>query len=266
MNILRLNPKDITRGHLILVNPSHPVPGEVSRSSLVSVNQDTAEILMENQAAKALSDVMNLLNCDHEIVPVSGYRTMQEQQEIYADSLREHGIEFTRKYVALPGCSEHQTGLAIDLAENRSVIDFIRPVFSYTGICARFREVSVQHGFVERYPAGRERITGIAHEPWHFRYVGHPHSEIMTRENLTLEEYTEYLKQFPFPEKPLRLNSQSGIFEIFYFPLQENKEPDYQEKIVKIPDGTPYQVSGNNVDGVVVTFSEAVYPNTMPAP
>ncbi|HWQ78566.1 MAG TPA: D-alanyl-D-alanine carboxypeptidase family protein, partial [Anaerovoracaceae bacterium] len=61
----------------------------------------------------------------------------------------------------------------------------------------KLREFSVQYGFIERYPAGRERVTHIAHEPWHFRYVGYPHSELMTEKALTLEEYTDYLRQFP---------------------------------------------------------------------
>jgi D-alanyl-D-alanine dipeptidase/carboxypeptidase len=221
----------------------------VSRSHLVSVNPDAVDILLENQTAKMLSEVTALLNCGQEIVPVSGYRTMHEQQELYADSLREHGNDFTQKYVALPGCSEHQTGLAIDLAENRGSIDFIRPDFPYTGICARFREYSVHYGFIERYPAGREQITRIAHEPWHFRYVGYPHSEMMTRENLTLEEYTDYLKQYPYQGFHLHHKSRSGSFEIFYVSVQDNKEA-----VVEIPDGIPYQVSGNNVDGVVVTL------------
>lgn len=249
MRTLRFNGKDIASGHLILVNPSHPIKREVPKSQLVSVNPDTAGVLLENQTAEMLSAVTTYLNCAHDIVPVSGYRTMREQQEIYADSLREHGIDFTQKYVALPGCSEHQTGLAIDLAENRDSIDFLRPDFPYTGICARFRELSVRYGFIERYPAGREQITRIAHEPWHFRYIGYPHSEIMTQENRTLEEYTDDLKQFPYQGVHLHLKRHSRNFEIFFVSVQDN-----QEAVVKIPDRTPYQASGNNVDGVVVTL------------
>ena len=179
----------------------------------------------------------------------SGYRTMREQQEIYANSLREHGEDFTKKYVAIPGCSEHQTGLAIDLAENRDVIDYIRPDFPYTGMCGRFRELSVRYGFIERYPASCEQITRIAHEPWHFRYVGYPHSEAMREKAFTLEEYTDYLKQFPYQENHLLFKSHWRDFEIFYVPVQENKDA-----LIEIPEGIPYQVSGNNEDGVVLTL------------
>lgn len=249
MRTLRFGRTDISKGFLILVNPSHPLKSDMPKDRLVSVRPDAAHILLERQPAKMLSEITAFGGCEHDIVPVSGYRTMREQQAIYTDSLREHGEDFTQKYVAIPGCSEHQTGLAIDLAENSDAIDFIRPDFPYTGICGRFRELSIQYGFIERYPAGREQITHIAHEPWHFRYVGYPHSETMKERALTLEEYTDYLKQFPYQGNHLRFKSNWRDFEIFYVPVQDDKEA-----IIEIPDNIPYQVSGNNEDGVVVTL------------
>ena len=93
--------------------------------------------------------------------------------------------------MALPGCSEHQTGLAIDLGLRGPEVDFLCPDFPYTGPCGDFRRLAADYGFVERYPAGKEPITGIAHEPWHFRYVGVPHAERMAAMGLVLEEYWE---------------------------------------------------------------------------
>lgn len=249
MRTLHFKKSDISKGNLILVNPTHPLDNDRPVDNLVPVCPDTANILLERQAAKMLAEVTAFLGWGHDIVPVSGYRTMQEQQTIYTDSLREHGEDFTRKYVALPGCSEHQTGLAIDLAKKKDDIDFIRPDFPYAGVCGRFRDLSIQYGFIERYPAGREMITHIAHEPWHFRYVGYPHSEIMKDRYLTLEEYTEYLKQFPYQSAHLRLKSHQHDFDIFYASIQSNNET-----CIEIPDNVPYQVSGNNEDGVVVTL------------
>ena len=122
-------------------------------------------------------------------MPVSGWRSHREQQKIWDDTIAEKGELFTRKYVAVPGCSEHETGLAIDLAENAPEIDFICPEFPRTGICGKFRERAPHYGFIERYPKGKESVTGIGAEPWHFRYVGLPHSLIMTGLGLVLEEY-----------------------------------------------------------------------------
>lgn len=249
MKTLKLQTADTQKGSLILVNPSHPLQCELAYESLVSVRPDAAHILLERQAAKMLAKVTALLGCGQQIVPVSGYRTIREQQRIYADSLREHGVDFTQKYVAIPGCSEHQTGLAIDLAENKAGIDFIRPDFPYTGICQSFREKANRYGFIERYPAKREQITGIAHEPWHFRYVGYPHSELIKEKDFTLEEYTDYLKGFPYQGTHLWVQYNGRDFEIFYVPIQPG-----QFARIEIPDPILFQLSGNNVDGVVVTL------------
>ena len=105
--------------------------------------------------------------------------------------MAERGIDFARKYVALPACSEHETGLAIDLALNAPDIDFICPEFPRTGICRKFRELAPYYGFIERYQKAKEPITGISEEPWHFRYVGTPHSVVIAEKGLSLEEYVE---------------------------------------------------------------------------
>lgn len=173
---------------LILVNGQHAYSPD-AKQDLIPVREDHPDILLEREAVCALSCILERLDGWKFIVPVSGWRSLEEQLAIYQESLRENGPEFTARFVAMPGHSEHQTGLAIDLGLRQPDIDFIRPVFPYEGICQKFRELAPAFGFIERYPAGKEHITGIAHEPWHFRYVGMPHSEIMTFKGLTLEEY-----------------------------------------------------------------------------
>lgn len=246
METRRFNYTDISEGNLVLINPLHPLRHDIQKDKLESVAQG---ICLEKQAAKMLNEAMTFLRGSGQIVPISGYRTLKEQTVIYSDSLCENGESFTRKYVAIPGCSEHQSGLAVDLAENKEAIDFICPEFPETGICGQFKEVAANYGFIERYPAGCEQITHIGHEPWHFRYVGYPHSSIMKKKGRTLEEYTEYLKQFPFDGRHLHFRHQQREVEVFFVPIG----PD-RETIVNIPDGVPYQFSGNNVDGVVVTL------------
>lgn len=173
---------------LILVNGQHAYSPD-AKQDLIPVREDHPDILLEREAVCALSCILERLDGWKFIVPVSGWRSLEEQLAIYQESLRENGPEFTARFVAMPGHSEHQTGLAIDLGLRQPDIDFIRPAFPYEGICQKFRELAPAFGFIERYPAGKEHITGIAHEPWHFRYVGTPHSEIMTFKGLTLEEY-----------------------------------------------------------------------------
>lgn len=249
MKTLILNREDVGKGDLILVNPSNPISYELEDDRLASVRPNFSEILLEGKVAGMLAEVTDFLDCERQIVPVSGYRTMKEQQKIYSDSMHDNGREFTQKYVAIPGCSEHQTGLAIDLAENKSDIDFICPSFPYTGVCQKFRELSVEYGFIERYPKGREFVTKIAHEPWHFRYVGYPHSKLIYDRGLVLEEYIEHIKRFSYGNAHLRLRYAGQDFEIFYVPMRSDKSVE-----VKIQDNIPFRVSGNNDDGFIITL------------
>lgn len=190
---------EILNGNLTLVNRTHPYHGEAADIKLLPVNTGekagtAAQIYLEEHALRQLSALMEEIDGWKEIVPVSGWRSFREQQDIFDSSMEENGEEFTRKFVALPGCSEHQTGLAIDLALKKENVDFICPDFPDTGICRRFRERAAAYGFIERYRKEKEQITGIAAEPWHFRYVGCPHAEQMNSLHMCLEEYWEMLE------------------------------------------------------------------------
>lgn len=247
MKTVGLQPENIHQGNLILVNSDWPLLNEPGEDTLSTVEPGT--VMMERQAAKMLENVLSALGGGDEISAVSGFRSGDEQRNIYDTSLRENGMDFTNKYVAVPGCSEHQTGLAVDLAQNTQPIDFIRPHFPYTGECQRFRKNAVNYGFVERYPKGREKVTRIAHEPWHFRFVGYPHSRIMTDARLMLEEYTDFLRCFKFDKHRLKFSDNGMKWEIGFI------RPDRVSEI-EVPPNTAYQLSGNNVDGVVATLWE----------
>ena len=115
-------------GPLVLVNAGHPLHPD-SPPLLTPALPGFPDILLERQAAAALEACVRAVGGQDEIVPVSGWRSRSEQQQIWDSSLAEKGDAFTRQYVALPGCSEHQTGLAIDLGKKAPEIDFICPDF-----------------------------------------------------------------------------------------------------------------------------------------
>ena len=173
---------------LLLVNAAHPCPF-TRPEDLVSVASPVAEVTLVREAADALSALISRLKGETVILPVSGWRSAEEQSDIWESSLRENGPVFTQKYVARPGCSEHQTGLAIDLGIAGPDLDMLCPEFPETGIAGAFRSLAAEYGFVERYPAGKEQVTGIAYEPWHFRYVGAADARNMKTMGLALEEY-----------------------------------------------------------------------------
>lgn len=229
-------------GLLILVNAEHPI--QHMERPVLAPAVPGSDILLDTRAAAMLSGLISRIGAAGEIVPVSGWRSEAEQREIWDGSMSESGEEFTRKYVALPGCSEHQTGLAIDLALRADNIDFIRPEFPYDGVCGRFRALAADYGFVERYQGGKEGVTGIAAEPWHFRYVGRPHARIMCEMGLCLEEYVEYLRAYPYPERLLEVRGEVYEAEVGFAGARD---------ALGLPDA-PYQVSGNNVDGYIYTL------------
>lgn len=244
MNVAKFLKDGIYSGDLILVNAAQGIcPG--TTPPLVPAHPSAPSILMCSHAAAALSRLMEEIDGWKSIVPVSGWRSREEQQRIWDGSLEENGILFTKKYVAVPGHSEHQTGLAIDLGLRQEPLDFICPAFPDSGICRTFREKAAGHGFILRYPAGKEGITGIAHEPWHFRYVGAPHAEIMAREGMCLEEYVLFLKQFPYGDRPFQVQCGQHSVSVSYLEAAGGGTDIF-------PQGC-CSVSGNNVDGYILT-------------
>jgi len=241
MRTVRLPWARIFDGLLLLVNRAHPL-NNTAPGGLAPVDGGHPDILLKYRAGQLLAACMQKAGGAGEIVPVSGWRSQAEQQRIWDDAMAESGEDFTRKYVAVPGCSEHQTGLAIDLGRAAEHIDFIRPDFPCDGVCGAFRSLAPQYGFIERYQQGKEALTGIAYEPWHFRYVGAPHAQLMAENGLCLEEYGDFLRQ-----RPRRCRLENGRkARVFYVPgTGEVTE-------VRLPDGF-CQVSGDNVDGFVVT-------------
>ena len=236
-------------GPLVLVNQSHPLEREPDTTSLLPPDDRRPHILLDVRAGTVLNRFLSDLGCTGEIVPVSGYRSRAEQEAIFSDSLRDNGEDFTRSYVALPGCSEHQTGLAIDLGENRPDLDFIRPQFPDTGVFRTFRRRASEYGFILRYPEDKTSITGIQYEPWHFRYMGWPHARLMEREGLVLEEYHRLLEDYPECGPHLHFQKQGRSFEV-YTVSRDNLE----DLPSRLPKNTLCQWSGNNGSGVVVTI------------
>ena len=208
-------PRVLYRGNLRLVDARHPCR-EGRPAGLVPVGGE-GTALLDGRAAALLEELMREIGGWRGITAVSGWRSRKEQQAIWEESLRDHGEAFTRRYVAPPGCSEHQTGLAVDLGQKGDGVDFLRPAFPDSGLCRLFRERAPRYGFILRYPAGKEGITGIAHEPWHFRYVGTPHAEILTGLGLTLEEYLAFLRGHP-AERPFFYECGGHRFALSYLP------------------------------------------------
>ncbi|EPY2272088.1 M15 family metallopeptidase [Clostridium sporogenes] len=139
-------------------------------------------------AGEALEKLFNAAETENIVLlGVSGYRNYSYQVNVYNNSVYRNGKQHADKYVAQPGTSEHQTGLAIDIVSNEYTN--LDEIFVNTRAYKWLKENCYKYGFIIRYPKGKEDITGYKFEPWHIRYVGiDVATEIMNR-NITLEEY-----------------------------------------------------------------------------
>lgn len=122
----------------------------------------------------------------------SAYRSPNDQQEIYDFYLRAYGQQYVNSYVALPGTSEHQTGLAVDIASysNDCAASANNCSLDYNAI-RWLQKNATRFGFIQRYPTGKQSITGVASEAWHYRHVGVPLATFLFETGLTLDEFVE---------------------------------------------------------------------------
>ncbi|CAH2714167.1 Putative carboxypeptidase YodJ [Neobacillus rhizosphaerae] len=140
-----------------------------------------AAAAIEKLFAGAKQDGVNLLG-------VSAYRSHAVQTSLFNSYVKRDGYEAAKTYSAVPGTSEHETGLAIDVTGEDGKCA-AEECFSGTEEAAWLQDHVAEYGFIIRYPKGKDAITGYTYEPWHLRYVGKSIAkEIMSR-GITLEEY-----------------------------------------------------------------------------
>lgn len=250
MKTIVLKTEEIYSGSLLLINKKYSIKMNEQEiiKNLVAVDNKYKNHLINKYTAKALRRTLNIINAKDSILPVSGFRSHDEQQQLYRTSIRDNGIEFTEKFVAEPGASEHQSGMAIDLGQNKKNIDSICPDFPYYGIYNRFREEGKRWGFIERYKEGKEWITGISKEPWHFRYVGYPHSVIIEEKGFALEEYHDFIRDYTSADNSYQYQDENNDVKLFFIKSTDDIQT------LQIEDQYRSEVSGNNYDGFVITL------------
>ena len=166
---------------IIVVSKKHRISKRYKR-------KDPARHGLESEVAAALKKLTAAAKADGVTVKVySAYRSYAEQDKLLKAKIVEYGNEkLARRYNAEPGKSEHQTGLAVDLWDGVTWGLAVRRTKAGKWLWKHARE----YGFILRYPPGKEKITGYAYEPWHFRYIGVKHSKkFKANSKLTLEEY-----------------------------------------------------------------------------
>ena len=185
--------------YLVLVNKETKLPDDwEEKVELVTTkNAWDEEIQVEKEAFEKYKELKKTLEKEDVYIELdSVYRSVKDQQDLWNEwsADPEKGPEYVKKFVAVPGHSEHHTGLAIDICirKDGELIYDNDEMIAETEIFAKIHEKLADYGFILRYPKDREDSTGYTYEPWHLRYVGSVEvaKEIMNN-GLTLEEYLE---------------------------------------------------------------------------
>ena len=174
-----------------LVNKYNKLPDNYEIDDLVTLDNEYSkkgekvrEVIyndLKNMFDEAKKDNINLN-------VISGFRTNEKQDTLFNNSIKKNGLDHALIYSAKPGYSEHQLGLAID-------INSVEESFKNTNEYKWLKNNSYKYGFIERYPEGKEKITGFGYEPWHYRYLGVDVATKIFTENITYEEYVaKFLK------------------------------------------------------------------------
>ncbi|MFJ2617977.1 D-alanyl-D-alanine carboxypeptidase family protein [Glutamicibacter sp. NPDC087344] len=154
----------------VFVNKNYPLSPKKFVPKTVAVSG--TNVRLQPEAAKAYSKmVKDAKKSGVKIAAVSGYRSYARQSELFNRYTKLYGKTYASRISAVPGTSEHQTGLAIDVGNSNGACG-LQSCFEKTPVGKWVATNGYKYGFILRYPKGQESATGYAYEPWHFRYVG----------------------------------------------------------------------------------------------
>lgn len=247
---------DLSKGNLVVVNEKYPLReyGENNLSVIAKNNEGHYQVKSESmqlnqEALTALNEMIgdfNQIQKTSDLIIISGYRNFNEQEKIHYDTLVSQGQTHTDAYVAKPDRSEHHTGLAVDFGLYDA--NGTSSEYDGTGIYSWINENCYKYGFVLRYDEAKKDKTGISYEPWHFRYVGRVHAQLMYELNLCLEEYITYLKSYSYYTNPGQgITDTAKNYSIYYVSAENDTT------VIPVPTQKSYSISGNNIDGFIVT-------------
>lgn len=179
-----------------LVSKKRPLAGEAGYT-LIDAPIEHGDADKPMKIAVDISDelqqLVNAAEADDEPLMISSaYRSLQAQREIYDDFVAENGETVAKQYVSPVGASEHHTGLSVDFSSQSDQCRANSDDCSLSQSGAAWLAANAhRYGFIQRYPAGEQSVTGVAFEPWHFRFVGKPLARAMQDSDLTFDEVVE---------------------------------------------------------------------------
>ena len=156
-------------------------------------NYEEKTLFVEAETFKHFEMLKAHLKVEGVVIDIDdAYRSLETQENIFLNCMKKHGMDVAEREVAMPGFSEHHTGMAIDIViyKNGEWINNKEDLLKEKRIFKKIHRDLKYFGFILRYPEGKESITGFSYEPWHLRFIGDEAEKIG---DLTLEEYMEVL-------------------------------------------------------------------------
>ncbi|MCR4754662.1 MAG: M15 family metallopeptidase [Lachnospiraceae bacterium] len=188
---------DKSAWNLLLINKQHPVPDDYTFTlGTIKGNMKCDERIIEPLAQMFKAAAYDGINLEVR----SPYRDISRQEYLFDRKMKNYinqGYSYIDAYkessavVTVPGASEHQIGISLDITSD--TYSMLNEGFEDTDAGKWLKDNSYKYGFILRYPKGKEDITGIIYEPWHFRYVGVEAATVMYEQDLTLEEFIDSL-------------------------------------------------------------------------
>lgn len=236
---VEISKEQVYQGNLLLVNNKYPVHQKGIKKDVVNLfaHKELTEgyglldsnVFLSKDVAHQFSEMIAAAENEgisHFSIN-SGFRDLDEQRVLY----QQMGSDY-----ALPaGYSEHNLGLSLDVGSTQMKMNEA-PEGKWIA------KNAWKYGFILRYPKDKTEVTGILFEPWHIRYVGFPHSAIMKEKNFALEEYLDYLKE----EKGINAVIHGKKYTVSFYPMSKGIT-------IKVPANHQYEISGDNIDGIIVT-------------
>ena len=182
---------DTSLNELLIVNKYYQLSSDYEPEDLIEVPTMYAYsgIKLSNVAYEAFKELFNAAKSEgYTIVINSGYRSYDSQEAVYNRNKNNYGTTYADNFVARPGHSEHQTGLAVDVADYENSSEDFEKTEAYQWML----DNAHKYGFILRYPKDKEDITGYSFESWHYRYVGVDIATKIHSLDITYDEYYTY--------------------------------------------------------------------------
>lgn len=231
---------EVYEGSMLLIDAQHPLQGTPAMSSFMDFKYEHIRVPMKSLLVNKLQvqSLVGMFKAFHTATSLNNVM-------VYATTL----IPSSPAYAA--NIPERASGLSLDLAVLNEAAGKHTP-FTGEGQYVWFQQHAAEFGYILRYPADKTEQTGMNGITWHYRYVGTPHALYMKEQNLCFEEYMTLVRTHPWEGEHITFSYGGTDYQVYYVPAAQSGTSTQ----IPYPEGWEAAVSGDNIDGFVVTCSK----------